>query len=204
LDFLYRASRRLHTSEPLRDRLEPVLEELQTLTPLREIQLQLYENNNDQEIDEVWTPDGYSGAGRAAPLGNHPPMNPLSLAAEPQQLSWSLHDKLGQYGLMLARYPRQQAMDDTQQQLVNTLAAQLTSTLALERQAEHQQHLLLMAERSAIARELHDSIAQSLSCLKLQIGCLQMQSADAAPENQRLMQQMRDELNTAYRQLREL
>ncbi len=204
LDFLYRTSRHLQTSEPLRDRLEPVLEELQTLTPLREIQIQFYENDSDPGINEARASDEYAGPERTEPLATRSPMSPLSPETEPQQLSWSLHDKLGQYGLMLAHYPLQHGMNDAQQQLVNTLAAQLTSTLALERQAEHQQHLLLMAERSAIASELHDSIAQSLSCLKLQIGCLQMQSGEATPENQQLMQQMRDELNTAYRQLREL
>ncbi|NDL65797.1 nitrate/nitrite two-component system sensor histidine kinase NarX [Acerihabitans arboris] len=189
LDFLYRASRQLHTGEPLPGRLHTVLEELQILTPLREIQIRLYENDHDAGITET------AGVVPAAvvPVGD-----------EAEQLSWSLHDKLGQYGIMLAQYPARHIMDDAQRRLVATLIEQLTSTLALERQAEHQQQLLLMAERTAIAGELHDSIAQSLSCLKLQIGVLQMQSADTTPENQLLMQQMRDELNTAYRQLREL
>ncbi|WP_413737942.1 nitrate/nitrite two-component system sensor histidine kinase NarX [Sodalis sp. RH21] len=204
LDFLYRASRRLHTSEPLSGRLVPVLDELQTLTPLREIQIRLYENDGDGGVNPPGPADGQPAPEHPGEVASHPVMQGLSPEAEPQQLSWSLHDKLGQYGLMLARYPLQQAMDDAQQQLVNTLIEQLTSTLALERQAEHQQQLLLMAERTAIAGELHDSLAQSLSCLKLQIGCLQMQSADSTPENKLLMRQMRDELNTAYRQLREL
>jgi two-component system nitrate/nitrite sensor histidine kinase NarX len=34
-----------------------------------------------------------------------------------------------------------------------------------------------MEERATIARELHDSIAQSLSCMKMQVSCLQMQDA---------------------------
>ena len=37
-----------------------------------------------------------------------------------------------------------------------------------------------MEERATIARELHDSIAQSLSCMKMQVSCLQMQG-DALP-----------------------
>ena len=82
---------------------------------------------------------------------------------------------------------------------------QLTSTLMLARQSEHQQQLMLMEERSAIARELHDSLAQSLSCLKIQVACLQMHGSERLPKKtDNLLQQMRDELNTAYRQLREL
>ncbi len=75
--------------------------------------------------------------------------------------------------------------------------------LAIERQVDHQQQLMLMEERAAIARELHDSIAQSLSCLKM-IACLQMQGETLSSASQALVQQMREELNGAYRQLREL
>ncbi|WP_413733182.1 nitrate/nitrite two-component system sensor histidine kinase NarX [Sodalis sp. RH20] len=223
LDFLYRASRQLHTGAPLPGRLRPVLEELQTLIPLREIQIRLYENDRDPGLDgvqadgEAASPDAGAIAiqgGMADTAGGTVPDDTARIAALPpahdlvetgtEQLSWRLHDKLGQYGVMLAQYPPRHRLDDTQRRLVATLVEQLTSTLALERQAEHQQQLMLMAERTAIAGELHDSIAQSLSCLKLQIGVLQMQNTHAAPENQLLMQQMRDELNTAYRQLREL
>ncbi|WP_413731030.1 ATP-binding protein [Sodalis sp. RH22] len=236
LDFLYRASRQLHTGAPLPGRLRPVLEELQTLIPLREIQIRLYENERDPGLNGVQA-DGEAAAndaaqpvndgaappdagataiqgGMAVTTGGPAPVDTARIAARPpapdlteagtEQLSWRLHDKLGQYGVMLAQYPPRHRLDDTQRRLVATLVEQLTSTLALERQAEHQQQLMLMAERTAIAGELHDSIAQSLSCLKLQIGVLQMQNTHAAPENQLLMQQMRDELNTAYRQLREL
>ncbi len=121
-----------------------------------------------------------------------------------ESLSWSLSDKLGQYGLLLAKLPSETPLNSDQQQLVNMLVEQLTSTVALESQARHQQQLLLMEERSAIARELHDSIAQSLSCLKIQISCLQMQVPDLPDPSKLLIQQMRDELNIAYRQLREL
>jgi two-component system nitrate/nitrite sensor histidine kinase NarX len=61
-----------------------------------------------------------------------------------------------------------------------------------------------MEERAAIARELHDSIAQSLTCLKMQTSCLQMQGGELPPASLALVQQMREEISTAYRQLREL
>ena len=61
-----------------------------------------------------------------------------------------------------------------------------------------------MDERSAIARELHDSIAQSLSCLKMQISYLQLQPEPLPERPQQLLTEMRSEINTAYSQLREL
>ncbi|MRF44000.1 nitrate/nitrite two-component system sensor histidine kinase NarX, partial [Escherichia coli] len=90
-----------------------------------------------------------------------------------------------------------------QNNLMLLLTKQISAMLAMEQQNEQQQQLLLMDERSAIARELHDSIAQSLSCLKMQVSYLQMQS-ETLPDNcQKLLKEMREELNVAYRQLRE-
>ncbi|MFL4555441.1 nitrate/nitrite two-component system sensor histidine kinase NarX [Yersinia kristensenii] len=205
LAFLYHSSRQLHTHQPLSERLVPVIEQLQTLTPLENVQICLYENHlyRSQLTDTL--------DGEYLPPQNRPTQLTISgssivtdRAASRESLSWSLCDKLGQYGLLLAKLPSEAPLNSDQQQLVNMLVEQLTSTLALESQARHQQQLLLMEERSAIARELHDSIAQSLSCLKIQISCLQIQVPDLPEPSKLLIQQMRDELNTAYRQLREL
>ncbi|EOR78749.1 nitrate/nitrite two-component system sensor histidine kinase NarX, partial [Yersinia enterocolitica] len=205
LAFLYHSSRQLHTTQPLSERLVPVIEQLQTLTPLENVQICLYENHlyRSHLADHL--------DGEYLPPQNRPTQLTISgsfIVANPptarESLSWSLSDKLGQYGLLLAKLPSETPLNSDQQQLVNMLVEQLTSTLALESQARHQQQLLLMEERSAIARELHDSIAQSLSCLKIQISCLQMQVPDLPDPSKLLIQQMRDELNIAYRQLREL
>jgi len=197
LDFLYRVSRQLHTSAPLERRLVPVLEELQQLTPLQSVQLRLYENNSAELFNDIGSPASeqhhlYSDNNGSAENSHQQP------------ISWSLQDERENYGVLLAQLPQGTSLTLDQQRLVTTLLEQLTSTLMLARQAEHQQQLMLMEERSAIARELHDSLAQSLSCLKIQIACLQMQGSELTAENSQLVQQMRDELNTAYRQLREL
>ncbi|MGP2543259.1 nitrate/nitrite two-component system sensor histidine kinase NarX [Yersinia sp. 2541 StPb PI] len=205
LAFLYHSSRQLHTHQPLSERLVPIIEQLQTLTPLENVQICLYENHlyRDHLADNA--------DGEYLPPQNSPAQltissssGGVSSAVLRESLSWSLSDKLGQYGLLLAKLPTDKSLNSDQQQLVNMLVEQLSSTLALESQARHQQQLLLMEERSAIARELHDSIAQSLSCLKIQISCLQMQAPDMPEPSKLLVQQMRDELNIAYRQLREL
>lgn len=204
LAFLYRSSRQLHSHEPLCSRLLPILSELQTLTPLRGIRLHLYENNHSTQYREfscsqIQRPQQCPNDSCYACLQPQDD-DPLSLST----LRWQLDDQLNQYGAVLAQYPSAQPLNAEQQQLVDTLIEQLTSTLALERQADHQQQLLLMEERSAIACELHDSIAQSLSCLKIQIACLQMQCTELPPESQAQLKAMREELNSAYRQLREL
>lgn len=64
-------------------------------------------------------------------------------------------------------------------------------------------------ERAAIARDLHDSLAQSLSYLKIQASLLQSALARSGnevgtPEIDDTVVEMRNTLNVAYRQLREL
>ncbi len=69
----------------------------------------------------------------------------------------------------------------------------------------------LSEERTAIARELHDSLAQSLSYLKIQVSrtqaLLQAHQARLGPgylEINTTVEELRSHLNLAYRQLREL
>lgn len=204
LSFLYRASRRLHTNAPLCSRVMPILNELPAFTPLQNVQLRLYESNNQEQFHQFSHETPYD-ADRC------PDANCQSCGAYSASLShlgepvfWTLHDQHHQYGMVLATRPSDSALSADQQQLLNTLLGQLTSTLALERQSEHQQQLILMEERATIARELHDSLAQSLSCLKIQVSCLQMQGGDLPEEMRHRLTEMREELSTAYRQLREL
>ena len=211
LAFLYHSSRQLHTHQPLSERLVPVIDQLQALTPLENVQICLYGNHLyrahlTDNMDGEYLPPQNSPTRSAVPtqLTISSAYSGASQVTSRESLSWSLSDKLGQCGLLLAKLPTDTPLNSDQQQLITMLVEQLTSTLALESQARHQQQLLLMEERSSIARELHDSIAQSLSCLKIQVSCLQIQTPDLPAPSKLLIQQMRDELNIAYRQLREL
>lgn len=201
LSFLYQANRRLHSQAPLCQRLSSVLSELQKLTPLRNIKLRVYEYEDEENYDEyTYQPDS-SGETKGCHLF---PGDLLDQPSETTALKWRLTDNHIHYDLVLAQLGQGRRLTVDQQQLISTLAEQLTTTLALERQHEHQRQLVVMEERSTIARELHDSIAQSLSCLKIQVSCLQMQGERFPAETRDLLSQMRNELNTSWRQLREL
>lgn len=202
LSYLYRTSRQLHSDGPLCTRLLPVLNELQALTPLSALQVRLYENNNDERFDDFHTGLAQRPADCPRPACRIC-LTPAD-AAPGTIVSWSLNDQAGRYGLLLGNLPADISLLPEQRQLIETLAEQITAMLALEQQAEQKQQLVVMEERSAIARELHDSIAQSLSCLKMQVSYLQMQSVELPPPTRALLQEMREELNAAYRQLREL
>jgi len=201
LSFLYQANRRLHSQAPLCQRLSSVLCELQHLTPLQNIELRVYEYEDEENYEEyTYQPDSKCEA-RSCTLCPREVTLPVG---DTTVQKFRLADNHTQYGLVLALLPRGLTLTSDEQQLILTLMEQLTVTLALERQYERRQQLMVMEERSAIARELHDSIAQSLSCLKMQVSCLQMQSGGLSTEMQTLLGQMRNELNTSWQQLREL
>jgi len=201
LSFLYQANRRLHSQAPLCQRLSSVLCELQHLTPLQNIELRVYEYEDEENYEEyTYQPDSKCAA-RSCTLCSREVILPVG---DTTVQKFRLADNHTQYGLVLALLPEGLTLTSDEQQLILTLMEQLTVTLALERQYERRQQLMVMEERSAIARELHDSIAQSLSCLKMQVSCLQMQSGGLSTEMQTLLGQMRNELNTSWQQLREL
>jgi len=72
--------------------------------------------------------------------------------------------------------------------------------------SENENRIALLNERSSIARELHDSLAQSLSYLKIQVArwmTLRARNADGAALDA-IVLELREGLNSTYRKLREL
>lgn len=66
--------------------------------------------------------------------------------------------------------------------------------------------MTLAEERTVIARELHDSLAQSLSYLKMQVTRLRRLNiaGEQKPIHDDILDELSNGLNSAYRQLREL
>ena len=91
-------------------------------------------------------------------------------------------------------------------ELIGALTNLIGTALSLERQREQNNRLLLFDERTIIARELHDSLAQALSYMKLQVSRLQTMIRRGSNPGQlaQVSEEIREGLNNAYRQLREL
>ncbi|BDM63473.1 two-component system sensor histidine kinase NarQ [Shewanella sp. NFH-SH190041] len=92
------------------------------------------------------------------------------------------------------------------QALLNNYAMMLARSILIHNAVEQRQQLALMEERSIIARELHDSLGQVLSFLKIQISLLRKaitKGHDKATVEQQL-NEINEGINTAYLQLREL
>ncbi|WP_324722789.1 nitrate/nitrite two-component system sensor histidine kinase NarQ [Lelliottia sp. JS-SCA-14] len=88
--------------------------------------------------------------------------------------------------------------------LMKSVATMLGRGLYFNQAQKHFQQLLLMEERATIARELHDSLAQVLSYLRIQLTLLKRAVPDDNVPAQTIITDFSRELNNAWRQLREL
>jgi two-component system, NarL family, nitrate/nitrite sensor histidine kinase NarX len=100
----------------------------------------------------------------------------------------------------------EQAVEDWQSRLLETVASHIGIALNSSQRTNQEHRLGLLEERSVIARELHDSLAQALSYLKIQVSRLQAlqgteQQTQQAPA---IIDELRGGLNRAYGELREL
>jgi len=204
VSFLYWATKQLHTSKPLCERFLVILNQLEKLTPLYQFQIRFYEDDDIERYQQM----GCSNA-QKLPNCQEKTCSACLIPSRPYKkggssLYWYLQANNEKYGLLFAILPDDEVLTDEQEKLILGLIEQMTVAIALDRKIEQQKQYLLMQERSAMARELHDSIAQSLSCLKIHISCLQMQVDPASQESIQLLSTMRKETTIAYSQLREL
>src|SRR3546814_12202313 len=90
--------------------------------------------------------------------------------------------------------------------LIQALANLIGTSLSLKRQREQDHRLLLLDERTIIARDLHDSLAQALSYMKLQVSRMQtlMRRGEPVQTLETVTAELREGLNNAYRQFRAL
>jgi two-component system nitrate/nitrite sensor histidine kinase NarQ len=92
------------------------------------------------------------------------------------------------------------------QLLFENFAMMLTRSITIHNASEQRQQLALLEERAVIARELHDSIGQLLSFLKIQVSLLRksLDNSCRSPEVESQLMEINEGVSTAYVQLREL
>jgi len=131
-------------------------------------------------------------------LSVHPLMGGSSI------LSLPLQDTEHHYGVLQMQMPEGRQLETWQTQLLEALSRHIGIAIGTARRTEQSRRLSLLEERAAIARELHDSLAQSLSYMKIQVSRLKPHVEASGKEAAQVLAELREGLNSAYRQLREL
>lgn len=121
-----------------------------------------------------------------------------------ERLSFSGLDADQLLGELCVQLPR--GCPDWKKNFLSMLAALIGRAVAAGLRLEDDQRLAVLEERSTIARELHDSIAQTLSFSRIQVLRLKRAFSTPGAESDRkaIIEEIDMGISTAYRQLREV
>jgi len=110
------------------------------------------------------------------------------------------------FGYLIWELPKGKVVHDWQQQILQAMADIIATAIELDQKRTSENRLVIVEERAVIARELHDSLAQSLSYLKVQMSLLTRKMQKNVPQIQveETIEDIKEGLNSAYLQLREL
>jgi two-component system nitrate/nitrite sensor histidine kinase NarX len=120
-------------------------------------------------------------------------------------VSLPVEDRGERFGVLILDLREGETLEPWQNRLLETLAGHLGTALKLHLNLREGRRLSLYEERAILARELHDSLAQSLSYLKIQAA--RLDNALDEGDNARaggVLDELREGISSAYRQLREL
>ena len=110
------------------------------------------------------------------------------------------------FGYLLWETPKNTVVHGWQKQILQGMADIIATAIELDQKRSSEKRLVIVEERAVIARELHDSLAQSLSYLKVQMSLLTRKMQKQLPQAQveETINDIKEGLNSAYLQLREL
>ncbi|MCU7844064.1 MAG: type IV pili methyl-accepting chemotaxis transducer N-terminal domain-containing protein [Candidatus Thiodiazotropha sp. (ex Monitilora ramsayi)] len=216
LELLYSATKRLSDSTLSADVLEAVIHDIEDLMGVNsgticlghpgDDQAYRYASTSSKDLVIKQSQDNQcaiclgEGSTHTFQIESRVSGKPVNIFSTP------IRDKNQQYGVLLVEFSTDMQLEPWQERLLETVASHIALAINVAQQVSESRRLSLLEERSVIARELHDSIAQSLSYLKIQVSLLEKAVSDDAetPHLLHLTGVLRSALNGAYRQLREL
>ncbi|GHD50417.1 two-component system, NarL family, nitrate/nitrite sensor histidine kinase NarX [Marinobacter persicus] len=212
LQVMHSASRNLFANHDLCGGSIPMLQELERLLGIGPIRLYLHDKESEQPVEAVTTatderPFYCRDHHCTACLVTPEQLDELPLPGnDGRRLLLPIRTPGQILGTLEVWYPAEQGLPATARRLLETLSDQLATAIYLEKQITEEQQQTLAEERTVIARELHDSLAQSLSYLKMQVARMRRLNieGDQKAMHDDILDELSTGLNSAYRQLREL
>ena len=214
LELLYHSIARLHGAPPGKAVYLALLRDIEQLLELGHGIICLGEHGGNTGVAVATTmqpEDGKTGANPctlAECLWCHgTDQTRFSIASDfHRRLTLPLADAEQQYGVLILDIPVGRQLEAWQVQLLEALSRHIGVAIGAERRIEQNRRVGLLEERAVIARELHDSLAQSLAYMKIQVSRLQtmLKKPEKQAEAEQVLLELRAGMSSAYRQLREL
>lgn len=204
LDFLYNTAQRLSEGVASREKLTDIITDLKLLTGIPQLSLCLANEANTDKYDLILP----AGEQHKCLIGDCLDcfMRPGSSQQNTGEISFAIEDSSDSFGFLYVNTGQNMVLEAWQQRLIEAVVEHLAAAMALHYREGLSRRVMLFEERSIIARELHDSLAQSLSYMKMQVALLVRLFDREAPEEQLRegLEDLQQGLNAAYRHLREL
>lgn len=210
LRILYETSRKLYSNpSAVHQKIHAILHELQNATGLGTISLCLSKQTKGPSYQLITSSNIDRPSFCQMPNCDQCRSTPDKTEFAPhlrEVVSFPVSTKENPMGEITVEVEQKQHIEDWQRDLLNAMADIVATTLTLSNFGEHEARLALMEERAVIARELHDSLAQSLSYQKLQAARLKRLLEKSADREKifEAINEVQEGLNVAYKQLREL
>jgi two-component system nitrate/nitrite sensor histidine kinase NarX len=206
LELLFQVSRKLNEVEPGSVDFQPLLNKLADATGVKDLDLCIMTAQGTSPYEHLMSTEKTIPDKCQQQLCHNctehdslfPPVN--------GQMKYQLSTGDQHYGVLVVSLAEGSILEDWQHQLFEAIAEQVANGLSMKHQNEQGRRIALMNERTIIARELHDSLAQALSYLKIQVTRLQrLQQKDSAQEQiDQVIDELKNGLGAAYSELREL
>lgn len=198
LGLLYNISRRISAHEVSKNDFDSIIEELTLATGIDQIKLCLLTESGDIPYLQINGNKQLDCSGRNCRdciSGNY---------TNDQDWHFPISRENNEYGVLTVENLKQ-PLAYWQQELFKSVSSLFAIAMSLQNEEENIRRITLINERTVIARELHDSIAQALSYLKIQV--TRLNRAIGQSDFDTMMDvstELKQGLDAAYRQLREL
>lgn len=205
LQFLYDMVRNLTIETVDKSKLDDIIENLQRVVNIDDIEFCLITENGNRPYLQI-LPSNQQDPCEKSSCHDCVTANEQGECGEDGYVyRYAVQRDNHYYGVLVVRTGTLTVLLDWQQQLLRTVADHIAIAMGLKSEHEQTRRIALMQERTVIARELHDSLAQALSYLKIQVSRLNK----AIPKHDDAMMlditaELKQGLDNAYRQLREL
>ncbi|MEH6466488.1 MAG: histidine kinase [Porticoccus sp.] len=204
LDFLYSTAQRLSEGTVDRQTLTETVTELKKLTGIPVLSLCLTNEASKNQYDLISPADDQHPCNIDDCVSCF--MRPGRKNLAQGETSFPIEDASDSFGFLYIKTEKNRALQPWQKRLIEAVVEHLSFAMALQYREGLSRRLMLFEERSIIARELHDSLAQSLSYMKMQVARISKLFDQNAPEEKvrEGLDDLQQGLDAAYRHLREL
>ncbi|MFL0801325.1 MAG: HAMP domain-containing protein [Agarilytica sp.] len=206
LNFLFNTAKEILESNRNSLDFQAILDELSDVLNGRSLELCLFTEQGDKPYMKlIPTTSVSANCAKEDCRGCRNLMDFKQTMSSPGERKFPIAMEERHYGIIDLELAPGEELPAWQQSLVQSVANQFAIALSLTEQKDQEYRYAMLSERTVIARELHDSLAQALSYLQIQVTRLQKSHDKEKWEMQQpIIDELREGLSSAYRQLREL